>query len=136
MIDIQMSNPSGVAAPLGQYSHVARVKNHQELIFVAGQLPVDSEGNVIGQHDFDLQCAQVYANIRSILGELGANLSNVVQFTTYVTDDEYIPLIRGWRRREFPTMFADGAFPPNTLLVVDRLADEAFMLEVQTIAAI
>ena len=31
-----------------------------------------------------------------------------MQFTTYITDDDYIPLIRGWRRREFPKFFADG----------------------------
>lgn len=136
MTEIQMGNPPGVAAPLGPYSHVARVKNHEELVFIAGQLSVDTEGDVIGRNDFDLQCKQVYANIESILRGLGADFSNVVQFTTYITDADYISLIRTWRKREFPKLFADGAFPPNTLLVVDRLADEAFMLEVQTIAAL
>jgi hypothetical protein len=33
-------------------------------------------------------------------------------------------------------MFPDGAFPPNTLVMVDRLVQEAFLIEVQTIAAI
>jgi len=136
MIEIRMENPEGVAAPLGPYSHVARLKNHQETIFIAGQLPVDSGGNVVGENDFDRQCAQVYENIGLILRKIGADYANVVQFTTYITDADYIPLIRGWRRREFPKMFAEGAFPPNTLLVVDRLADEAFMIEVQTVAAI
>jgi enamine deaminase RidA (YjgF/YER057c/UK114 family) len=129
-------NDRPVPAPLGPYSHVARLKNHQELLFIAGQLPVDSEGQVVGANDFDRQCEQVYANIGSILRGLGADFSNVVQFTTYITDDDYIPLIRGWRRREFPKFFADGAFPPNTLLVVDALADDAFMIEVAAIAAI
>jgi len=41
-----------------------------------------------------------------------------------------------WREREFPHMFPDGAYPPNTLLIVDRLAQEAFLIEVQAIAAI
>jgi enamine deaminase RidA (YjgF/YER057c/UK114 family) len=136
MIDLQMENPADVPAPLGPYSHVARLKNHQELLFIAGQLPVDSEGQVVGANDFDRQCEQVYANIGSILRGLGADFSNVVQFTTYITDDDYIPLIRGWRRREFPKFFADGAFPPNTLLVVDALADDTFMIEVAAIAAI
>jgi len=136
MIEIKMENPAGVGAPLGPYSHVARLKSHDELIFIAGQLPVDTEGNLVGQNDFDQQCAQVYENIGSILRGVGADFSNVVQFTTYITDDDYIPLIRGWRRREFPNLFANGAYPPNTLLVVDRLADEAFMIEVQTVAAI
>lgn len=136
MIEIEMKNPAGVAAPLGPYSHVARLKTHQELIFIAGQLPVDIEGNLVGQNDFDRQCAQVYENIGSILRGLDADFSNVVQFTTYITDEDYIPLIRGWRKREFPSMFANGAYPPNTLLVIDQLADESFMIEVQTVAAI
>jgi hypothetical protein len=33
-------------------------------------------------------------------------------------------------------MFANGAYPPNTLLVIDRLVQEQFVLEVQTVAAL
>jgi len=33
-------------------------------------------------------------------------------------------------------MFANGAYPPNTLLMVDRLVKEPFLVEVQTVAAI
>jgi hypothetical protein len=33
-------------------------------------------------------------------------------------------------------MFPDGAYPPNTLLIVDRLVQERFLVEVQTIAAL
>jgi hypothetical protein len=33
-------------------------------------------------------------------------------------------------------MFPDGKYPPNTLLMVDRLVKEAFLVEAQTIAAI
>ena len=41
-----------------------------------------------------------------------------------------------WRLREFPTMFPDGKYPPNTLLVIDRLVQEPFLVEVQTIAVL
>ena len=133
---MSVENPADVAAPLGPYSHVARLKRHEELLFIAGQLPIGIDGKLVGDGDFDQQCTQVYANIGAILGSVGADFSNVVQFTTYITDDDYIPLIRGWRRREFPKFFSDGAFPPNTLLVVDALADSAFMIEVAAIAAI
>jgi hypothetical protein len=33
-------------------------------------------------------------------------------------------------------MFPNGAYPPHTLLIISRLADEAYWLEVQTIAAL
>ena len=41
-----------------------------------------------------------------------------------------------FRKREFPKMFADEAYPPNTLLIVDRLVHEPFLIEVQTTAAL
>ncbi len=41
-----------------------------------------------------------------------------------------------FRLREFPKMFPNGHYPPNTLLMVDRLVKEQFLVEVQTIAAI
>jgi hypothetical protein len=41
-----------------------------------------------------------------------------------------------WRLREFPKLFPDGKYPPNTLLIIDRLVQEQFLVEVQTIAVI
>ena len=42
----------------------------------------------------------------------------------------------GWRLREFPKMFANGAYPPNTLLMIDRLVQEPFVIEVSAVAAL
>jgi hypothetical protein len=33
-------------------------------------------------------------------------------------------------------MFPDGKYPPNTLLIIDRLVQEQFLIEIQTIAVI
>jgi hypothetical protein len=33
-------------------------------------------------------------------------------------------------------MFPDGKYPPNTLLIIDRLVQEQFLIEIQTVAAI
>jgi enamine deaminase RidA (YjgF/YER057c/UK114 family) len=63
-------------------------------------------------------------------------VANVVQFTTYFVDPQDIPKFMEFWLREFPKMFPDGKYPPNTLLVVDRLVKEAFLVEVQTIAAV
>jgi hypothetical protein len=41
-----------------------------------------------------------------------------------------------YRTREFPRWFAGGAYPPNTLLVVDRLVREEYLLEVAAVAAL
>jgi len=33
-------------------------------------------------------------------------------------------------------MFPDGSYPPNTLLIIDRLVGEQYLIEVQTVAAL
>jgi enamine deaminase RidA (YjgF/YER057c/UK114 family) len=127
MADVKIYNPDTLGKPLGQYSHVTRVKAG-ELLFIAGMLaPGD---------DFDAQCAGVFAQIEKALESAGAGWANVVQFTTYLVHSQDIAKFMQYRLREFPKMFASGAYPPNTLLVVDRLVQEQFLLEVQTIAAL
>jgi enamine deaminase RidA (YjgF/YER057c/UK114 family) len=59
-----------------------------------------------------------------------------VQFTTYLVHSQDIANFMAWRKREFPRLFPNGAYPPNTLLVIDRLVQEQFLIEVQTIAAL
>jgi hypothetical protein len=41
-----------------------------------------------------------------------------------------------YRLREFPKFFPNGVYPPNTLLIVDRLVQEQFLVEVQAVAAL
>ena len=134
--DIKMINPDSMGKPLGQYSQIARAKGAGELLFIAGQLATDKAGNLVGAGDFDAQCAQVYANVEAALKAAGAGWKNVVQFTTYLVHSQDIAKLRTFRQREFSRFFPDGAYPPNTLLVIDRLASEPYLLEVQTVAAL
>ena len=135
MADIKIYNPEGLAKPLGQYSHVTRVKA-SEYLFIAGQLAADKAGNVVGADDFDAQCAQVFANIEVALQSAGAGWGNVVQFYTFLVHSQDIPKFMTYRLREFPKMFSNGVYPPNTLLMIDRLVQEPFLVEVQTVAAL
>jgi enamine deaminase RidA (YjgF/YER057c/UK114 family) len=133
--DIHIYNPQTLGLPMGQYSHVTRVKA-SEFLFIAGMLSGDAAGNVIGEGDFEAQTGQVFRNIEAALQSAGVSWGNVVQFTTYLVHSQDIPKFMAFRLREFPKMFADGKYPPNTLLMVDRLVKEPFLVEVQTIAAL
>ena len=125
MADIRIYNPEVLGAPLGQYSHVTRVKA-SETLYIAGMLaPGD---------DFDTQCTGVFRNVEAALKSAGAGWGSVAQFTTYLVHSQDIPKFMAWRLREFPKMFADGKYPPNTLLIIDRLVAEQYLIEVQTIA--
>lgn len=135
MREIKFENPEALGKALGQYSHMARVKA-SEYLFIAGQVAVDKAGNVIGPDDFDAQCAQAFANIEAALKSQGASWANVVEFTTYLVHSQDIPKFMKFRLREFPRMFPTGAYPPNTLLMIDRLVGEAFLIEVKAVAAL
>lgn len=127
MADIRIYNVEALGKPLGQYSHVTRVKA-AETLYIAGMLaPGDS---------FDAQCSGVFAQIEKALQSAGAGWGNVVQFTTYLVHSQDIPKFMQWRLREFPRLFPDGRYPPNTLLVIDRLVQEQYLVEVQTVAAL
>jgi enamine deaminase RidA (YjgF/YER057c/UK114 family) len=132
--DIKFENPEALGKPLGQYSHITRVKA-SEFLFIAGQVAI-KDGNVVGADDFDAQCVQVFANIEAALKSQGASFANVVEFTTYMVHSQDIPKFMTYRKREFPRLFPSGAYPPNTLLMIDRLVNEAFLIEVQTVAAL
>jgi len=128
MAEIRIENVEALGKPLGQYSHLARVKNARETLYIAGMI---SPGG-----DFDAQCGGAFRQIEAALKSAGAGWGNVVQFTTYLVHSQDIPKFMAWRLREFPKMFPDGKYPPNTLLVIDRLVQEQFLVEVQTIAVI
>lgn len=136
MAEIEIYNPESLGAPLGQYCHVARVKA-SEFLFIAGSLSADKAGNIVGADlDFEAQCDQVFGNIEKVLKDADAGWGNVVQFTTYLVNSNWIPRFMEYRLKHFPTMFDDGRYPPNTLLMIDRLVQEPFLVEVQAVAAI
>jgi len=135
MAEIRIQNAEALGKPLGQYSHMTRVKC-SEYLFIAGMLASDKSGNVVGKGDFDAQCAQVFGNIAAALESAGAGWGNVVQFTTYLVHSQDISRFMEFRLREFPRIFPNGAYPPNTLLVVDRLVQEPYLVEVQAVAAL
>jgi len=131
--DIKIFNPPQLGTPLGQYSQVSRVKA-SEFIFIAGQVGARSDGTIV--EGFDAQCSQAFANTLAALESCGATWANVVQFTTYLVHSQDISAFMDYRLREFPKMFRGNSYPPNTLLMIDRLVKESLLFEVHTIAAL
>jgi enamine deaminase RidA (YjgF/YER057c/UK114 family) len=130
---IQILNPKSLGKPLGPYSQLTRVKA-SEFLFIAGQVGAGKDGKAPA--DFDAQCALVFANIGTALASQGASFGNIVEFTTYLVHSQDIAKFMTYRTREFPNLFAGGAYPPNTLLIIDRLVQEQFLIEVSVVAAL
>ena len=105
-------------------------------VFVAGQVPVDAEGQTVGKGDIAAQTVQVFRNLGAVLEEAGATFSHVVQFMTFVVGAQNLPAFYAARNAAYAKLYPEGDYPPNTLLVVERLANEEFLLEIQAIAAL
>ena len=127
MAEIKIYNVDALGKPVGPYSHVARVRS-AETLYIAGML---AQGE-----SFEKQCAAVFAQIEQALKSAGAGWPNVAQFTTYLVHSQDIAAFYRWREQNYPKMFPDGKYPPNTLLIIDRLVQEQFLIEVQTVAAL
>jgi enamine deaminase RidA (YjgF/YER057c/UK114 family) len=132
-LHIQILNPDSLGKPLGPYSQIARVKA-SEFLFISGQVGTGKDGKTGA--DFDAQCGLVFANIGAALASQGASFANIVEFTTYLVHSQDVAKLMAYRSREFPKMFANGAYPPNTLLIIDRLVQEQFLIEVSAVAAL
>lgn len=64
------------------YSQAIR---HGDTVYVAGQVPVDVDGNVVGD-GIGEQTEQVMDNIETILEAAGTSMENVVKATVFLTD--------------------------------------------------
>ena len=54
-------NPEGMVKPLSKYSHGVKVQlDRGSLIFVTGQIPLDPEGNLVGENDAGKQTEYVF----------------------------------------------------------------------------
>ena len=110
------------------YSHAARAGN---LLFIAGQIAKDREGNLVGGGDVAAQARQVYRNLQAVLAEAGGDLSHIVKMTTFLTHPAYIDGYRAARDELFRE-----PLPPNTLIICQSLVSPEFLIEVEAIAVL
>ena len=98
------------------------MSNPSALLFIAGQIAADSDGSTVGEGDVGTQTRQVFFNIGHVLDDAGLTFRDVVKFTTYIVGAGQVAGFADERVAIFPQIFGDGPFPPNTLIVIDRLA--------------
>ena len=128
---VEYLNPEGAAPAQGLYSHAAQASGR--LLFVAGQLAVGPDGGVVGKSDFDAQFKQVFKNLGDVLRGLGCDFTDVAKFTTYLVHSQDIEHFMRLRAELFPSLYPGKVYPPNTLLMIDRLVKEDFLIEVEAV---
>jgi len=129
-VALEHIQPDGLAGPT-QYSHV--VKTTGSVVFFAGQVPRDADGNIVGAGDIEAQARQVYGNLQKALASVGAGFEHVATTTTYVVGmtPEHRAAISAVRAE-----FEPEPRPADALIGVAELADPNYLLEVQAIAVI
>ena len=118
------------AKPVANYKMATRMEGGR-LLYTAGQVARDAEGNVLGKGDIRLQARQVFQNLRQVLQAAGGDLSDLLKMTTYITRSEDFPAVAEVRSSFFP-----GQLPASTLIIVTRLAQPDLLIEVEGMAAI
>ena len=130
---IERLNPDGLHATPG-YHHVTIVPAGRTA-YLAGQCPLDPQGDLVGAGDLDAQVDQVIANSVRALEAVGAGPSDVVRTTIYVVADGDTPLGAVWRR------FLDSPLAPaftsaSTLVGVVQLGFTGQLVELDLTAAL
>lgn len=112
------------------YSHAVRMG---DLIFVAGEVPRDRRGDLVGKGDVRAQIEQVFENLKAVLEAAGSGLDKVGKVTVFTTSLEYRPVIHEVRSRIFREV---GHLPASTLAVVTSLADPDWLVEIEAVATV
>jgi reactive intermediate/imine deaminase len=113
------------------YSQGWRVDHAQSVVFIAGQIALSADGQLVGEGDFEAQCRQVFENIRTVLDEAGATFDAIVKVTVYLPDITNLPIYRTVKAE-----FVTGRQPASTAIEVKGLAFPGLMVEVEAIAVL
>ncbi len=115
---------SNAPAAIGPYSQAIRVG---DMLFVSGQLGIDSTTGDFVSGGVKEQTEQVFKNIRSILKEAGASLENVVKTTVFLSDMDYFAAVNEVYGKEFSAPYparsavAVKTLPKNGLVEIEVL---------------
>lgn len=126
---LKRHNPATVHAPAGKYSHGVEAAPGQRLLYVSGQVGAGPDGaTAVGDA---AQCDQAWANVKSVLAAAGMGVGDIVKLNAYVTRADLVPVYRAARDRAVGA----AAPPAATLVVVAALANLAWVVEIECVAA-
>jgi enamine deaminase RidA (YjgF/YER057c/UK114 family) len=130
--NVRFLNPDTLYKPPG-YSHVVEATGPGRTVYIAGQLGLDKDGNLVGAPgDFKAQAVQTFENLKLALAAVGADFSHVVKVTNLLADTKYLPIFRDVRNQ-----YLNTASPPaSTTVAISQFAREGALLEVEAVAVL
>ena len=123
----KIHNPKGVVLA-GKYALGCEAPAGARLLFVAGQVGLDSRGKL--PPGIEAQCENAWRNIGLVLKSAGMGYGDIVKMTTFLTDSRFIVPNRTVRDK-----YIKEPYTASTLLIVQGLADPAMLVEIEVVAA-
>ena len=126
------SNPEGLFDSK-IFSQVVTVSGSGKTIYIGGQNAINSEGNLVGRDDLELQTKQVLQNIKTALASENATFDDVIKLNIYMVDgcDPAVGL------KAFKESIGEMEKPPLiTVLKVASLANPLYLIEIEAIAVV
>ena len=112
-------------AAIGPYSQAIR---HGNMIFTAGQIPLDPHTGEIVGNDISTQTRQVLDNLSAVLEAGGANLEQVVKTTCFLNDMKDFAAFNEVYQRYLGT-----TAPARSCVAVERLPKDV-LVEIEALA--
>jgi enamine deaminase RidA (YjgF/YER057c/UK114 family) len=131
MSKITRINPDGLHKTPG-YAHVT-IGEGNKRAYLAGQCPLDVDGNLVGAGDLDAQVDQVVANSLIALSAVGARADQVVRSVIYVQSWDRTDLAQVWDRLTHSKL-APAFSTASTLLGVSQLGFGGQLVELDLTA--
>lgn len=115
------------------YSQSVEINNFSyKTLYISGQVPIDSKGEIVGVDNLELQTEQVFKNIQSQVEQVGGTMTNLINIDCYFTDISKISEFRKSRDK-----YINLENPPaSTAVQVERLINKDFLIEINATAII
>jgi enamine deaminase RidA (YjgF/YER057c/UK114 family) len=122
---IRRMNPASLSPALG-YSHVVIVPCGRT-VYVASQVPLDTNGELVDSGDFEAQVRQTFENLKSALVAGSATFADIVSMNIYVTDarvvGKYVQVRSEYMPHVLPAaILVKSLFRPDVMIEISAIA--------------
>lgn len=120
--------PLHFPAPTGPWSPAVKAQPG-EMLFIAGCVSLDENGDVVGAGDVAAQTHQVMKNFQAVVDAAGMTMADVVKITNYLVDVRDYPAMAEVRQR-----YLSSPYPASTMVEVTGLLYPGLLVEIEGIA--
>lgn len=120
--------PESIAPPFSRYSHGIETGAAGRWLHVSGQVGIDAQGRLAATAAGQME--QAWHNIFAVLASAEMTPENLVKITAFLTRREDLGTFREVRDR-----LVTVAKPASSLVLVAGLADPAWLVEIEAVAA-